>query len=200
MTTHPDGVQSTRVLIVAKTRMRSGACVGGIMPDGTSVRLIASDYETNPSFNMAYQVGEVWEVDYTSVSGLIPPHTENILVQNKCRLGRHHELAETILERMPPKDGGIEILYDGLTQHTTTGALYIAERSGVPAYSTMFWRPDRPLQLDDSAKRIRYRYPTPDGGRTLTFVGFQEPVETIPAGSLVRVSIGPLVARRRQTG
>ena len=31
--------------------------------------------------------------------------------------------------------------------------------------------------------------PTPDGGRTLTFVGFQEPIETIPAGALVRVSL-----------
>ena len=43
--------------------------------------------------------------------------------------------------------------------------------------------------MTDDSKRIRYRYPTPDGGRTLTFVGFQEPIGTIPAGALVRVSL-----------
>src|SRR5262249_30308746 len=30
---------------------------------------------------------------------------------------------------------------------------------------------------------------TSDGGRTLTFVGFQEPLEVIPAGTLLRVSL-----------
>ena len=77
----------------------------------------------------------------------------------------------------------------GLTQAARTGALYIAERTGIPPFSTTFWRPDQPLQMTDDSKRIRYRYPTPDGGRTLTFVGFQEPIATIPAGTLVRVSL-----------
>ena len=38
-------------------------------------------------------------------------------------------------------------------------------------------------------KNVRYRYPTEKGGCTLTFVGFQEPLEIIPAGTLVRVSL-----------
>ena len=90
---------------------------------------------------------------------------------------------------MPPVTGGANLLYAGLTQAARTGALYIAERTGIPPFSTTFWRPDQPLQMTDDSKRIRYRYPTPDGGRTLTFVGFQEPIETIPAGALVRVSL-----------
>ena len=53
----------------------------------------------------------------------------------------------------------------------------------------MFWVPDQPLALDFEGKRIRYRYPTSDGGRTLTFVGFQEPAQTIAAGTLLRVSL-----------
>ena len=36
---------------------------------------------------------------------------------------------------------------------------------------------------------VRYRYPTSDGGRTLTYVGFQEPVPEIPSGALLRVSL-----------
>jgi ATP-dependent DNA helicase RecQ len=76
-----------------------------------------------------------------------------------------------------------------MTQATNSGALYISERAGIPPYSTTFWRPDQSLQREDDAKRIRYRYPTADGGRSLTFVGFQEPPDVLPAGTLLRVSL-----------
>ena len=93
---------------------------------------------------------------------------------------------------MSPKVGGPAELYEGLTQSTSNGSLYIAESGGLPPYSTTFWRTDQPLVLDTTSKRIRYRYPTEDGGRTLTFVGFQEPLRTIPAGTLLRVSLAHL--------
>ena len=59
----------------------------------------------------------------------------------------------------------------------------------MPPYSTTFWRPDRPLERDTEGKRIRYRYLTETGSCRLTFVGFQEPLETIPAGTLLRLSL-----------
>ncbi len=90
---------------------------------------------------------------------------------------------------MPPKAGGPELLYEGLVQASPGGALYIAERTGVPPYSTLFWRPDQPLERIDTGKNLRYRYPTADGGRTLVFVGLHEPPDLIPAGALVRVSL-----------
>lgn len=178
-----------KVVIVAKTRMGGGACIGGITFDGRSVRLIAHDAATNDHFNMEYNVGDVWDVDWIPDENIIPPHTENIVVYDKRRLPAINNLKTFIERHMPPRQGGIEVLYDGLTQASGTGTLYITEQSGVPSYSTMFWLPDRPLWRDDGAKRIRYRYPTSDGGRTLTFVGFQEPIEEIPAGALLRVSL-----------
>ncbi|MCL4176380.1 MAG: DNA helicase RecQ, partial [Verrucomicrobia bacterium] len=90
---------------------------------------------------------------------------------------------------LPPQCGGPETLYDGLLQRSPTGALYISRESGVPTRSTLFWIPDQPLTIDTDGKRIRYRYPTSHGGNTLTFVGFQEPIERIPAGTLLRVSL-----------
>ena len=36
-----------KVLIVAKTRRGSGACVGGITEEGRSVRLMAADIDPN---------------------------------------------------------------------------------------------------------------------------------------------------------
>ncbi len=178
-----------RVLIVAKTRMSKGACIGGITQDGQSVRLISADTDAHDSAGREYEVGEVWEVEAKLVADVIPPHIENIVVYKKHKL---HTLEGpvAIIERfMSSKVGGPEVLYEGLTQFTPTGALYTAERTGIPPYSTMFWRPDKSLTLDTAGKRIRYRYPTEDGGRTLTFVGFQEPLKTLPAGTLLRVSL-----------
>ena len=125
----------------------------------------------------------------TPAEHVIPPHVENIIVRSKCRLAAMRAPELFIETHMPPVTGSVESLYNGLTQAARSGALYIAERTGIPPFSTTFWRPDQPLQRTDDSKRIRYRYPTPDGGRTLTFVGFQEPIETIPAGALVRVSL-----------
>ena len=178
-----------KVVIVAKTRMGSGACVGGLTFDGRSLRLLAADRETNENFNMEYQVGDVWEIEICEDKQIIPPHNENVIVQHKSYSGTIMRMEKFVEQHMPPTRGGLEVIFDGLTNGTGSGGLYISERTGIPNQSTMFWLPDKPLQRDAGQKRIRYRYPTEDGGRTLTFVGFQEPVPEIPAGALVRVSL-----------
>lgn len=176
-----------RVLIVAKTRRGSGACVGAISSTGQSVRLEAA--YAHESAGMEYEVGEVWEIAGRPAAELTPPHVENFNVISKKRLKIVDDLVPSINRYMPPFQGGIEQLYDGKTGATRSGALYVAERLGIPSRSTMFWIPDRPLQLDTNSKRLRYRYPTEDGGRTLTFVGFQEPLKIIEAGTILRVSL-----------
>ena len=178
-----------KVVIVAKTRMGRGACIGGITFDGRSVRLIAPDQEWNEQFNQEYNIGDVWELEYGEPQNLLPPHVENIVVHKKRRLPAIDNLVAFIERQMPPVAGGPELLYEGLTSSTGTGALFIREENGVPGYSTMFWKPDKALVLDTEGKRIRYRYPTPDGGKTLTFIGYQEPIPEIPAGTLLRVSL-----------
>lgn len=178
-----------RVLIVAKTRTGKGACIGGISSEGQSVRLVAADAETNETAGREYNVGEVWQIQCRPAETVTPPHVENVIVHDKKRLPKAIDPIPIIERFMPPCAGGIEALYNGLTQATRAGALYITERTGVPPYSTTFWIPDRPLQREVDSKRIRYRYPTNDGGRTITFVGFQEPVEVIEPGTILRVSL-----------
>jgi ATP-dependent DNA helicase RecQ len=180
--------QVTKVLIVARTRQGCGACIGGITFDGRSVRLIAADAAFNERAGLEYQVGEVWEVDARPAESLIPPHVENVVVRAKRRLASMYTPERFIEQHMPPADGGHELLFDGLLRACDGGALYIAD-GGVPSCSTMFWRPDQPLARVEEGKRIRFRYPTSDGGRTLVFVGFQDPPERIPAGALLRVSL-----------
>jgi ATP-dependent DNA helicase RecQ len=179
-----------RVLIVSKTRQGNGACVGGITREGQSVRLISPEAETHDRVNMEYTVGDVWEMEATPAAKTIPPHVENVIVRSKRKVKTLDDPIAFIERNMPPAIGPISLLYNGLLQTTTTNALYIAERTGIPSYSTTFWRPDRPLQrMDGNGKRVRYCYPADDGPRTLVFVGFQEPVLVIPAGALVRVSL-----------
>ena len=183
-----------RVLIVAKTRMGAGACIGAITETGKSVRLIPFNADPHEGANKEYEVGDIWEITAKPVptSSLIPPHNEDIVVYQKQRLHTTQnpkQLVSTIELLMPPKTGHPRVLYEGLLQTTNSGSLYVPAGNDVPPYSTTFWRPDKPLPRDTEEKRIRYRYPTEDGGCTLTFVGFQEPVETIPAGMLLRVSL-----------
>jgi len=151
--------------------------------------LVAADAATNERAGLEYEVGEVWEVESAPDEHIVPPHVENVIVGCARRLKSSADLQKVILRFMPPATGGPENLFDGRLQASPSGALYIAGRTGIPSRSTMFWTPDQPLALDYEGKRIRYRYPTGDGGRTVTFVGFQEPVESIPAGTLLRVSL-----------
>ena len=178
-----------KVLIVAKTRMGSGACIGAITEDGKSVRLIPFNEDPHDGANREYEVGQVWKISSEPATDLILPHTENVVVYEKHQLGPPNDPIGFIERFMPPKKGDPRKLYKGLLQSTGSGALYIAKQSGVPPYSTTFWRPDQPLQRDTQKKNVRYRYPTENGGYTLTFVGFQEPLEVIPAGTLLRVSL-----------
>ena len=151
--------------------------------------MIAADAETNAHAGLQYSIGDVWEIQAGSDPNVSPPHVENILVLHSRRVRPSDKVEETIERFMPPVCGGPETLFEGLTQATQAGTLYVAESTGLPHRSTMFWKPDRPLQLDAEGKRIRYRYPSAEGGRTLTFVGFQEPLAEIPAGTLLRVSL-----------
>lgn len=178
-----------RVLIVAKTRMGSGACIGGITQNGESIRLISADMDAHDGAGLEYEIGDVWEIETTSAPYITPPHVEDIIVHRKRRLPSFRNPIAIIERFMPPVVGSPVVLFEGLTQSTAKGSLYVAESGGIPPYSTTFWRADQPLVLDTTSKRIRYRYSTEDGGRTLTYVGFQEPIQTIPAGSLLRVSL-----------
>ena len=172
--------------------MGGGACIGAITEKGESVRLIPFNADPHDGANQEYNVGDIWEIMGEPETSLLPPHNENFVVNKKHRLHRTKnpkDLVSAIELMMPPKKGDPRELYEGFLQNTESGRLHIAKQSGIPPYSTTFWRTDQPLTLDTEEQRLRYRYPTGNGGCTFSFGGFQEPVETIPAGTLLRVSL-----------
>ena len=174
--------------------MGKGACIGAITETGESVRLIPFNADPHDGANREYEIGDIWEITAEPVpeTSLIPPHNENIVVYKKSRLHTTKDtkdLVSAIELLMPPKVGHPRELYEGFLQNTENGRLHIAKQSGIPPYSTTFWRTDQPLILDTEKQKLRYRYPTENGGCTFTFGGYQEPPETIPAGTLLRVSL-----------
>lgn len=174
--------------------MAKGACIGAITETGESVRLIPFNAVTHDGANREYNVGDIWEITAELVpeTSLIPPHVEDVFVLEKRLVHSDPDtrsLVTPIELLMPPKTGKPQILYEGLLQTTRNGSLYVPAGSNVPSHSTTFWRPDQQLTRDTDDKRIRYRYPTVNGGCTLTYVGFQDPIEFIPEGMLLRVSL-----------
>ncbi len=185
--------ETLHVLIVAKTRRRNGACIGAITADGRSVRLEAANAAGDNHSGMEYQVGDVWKIEAAPHPHIVPPHVETVIVYGKHRVRSGADTVKAIERFMPPLRGGIGTLYEGKVQRAESGSLYISEAEGIPAYSTVFWRPDRPLRLVDNGLRLHYCYEDSSGedpcGQRLAFVGFQEPLDEIPAGALVRVSL-----------
>ena len=103
--TRSGGYHSMKVLIVAKTRMGGGACIGAITEEGKSVRLIPFNEDPHDGANQEYEVGDIWEISAEPVTNLIPPHIENVVVYEKHRLGTANNSIDSIERFMPPENG-----------------------------------------------------------------------------------------------
>lgn len=176
------------VLVVGRTRMGEGArCIGGIASDGTSLRLMRSD-GMQWDASVQIQVGQVWDLTYAPVANCIAPHVEDVLVSGGRYLRDLPNLSVRLLEGVNPWRGGADQLFDGLLRFTGNNNGYISRRVGVPTRSTGFWVPDRNLSLRSDGRH--YDYPAGHGlSRGLAYVGEQAPPATLPANTLVRVSL-----------
>jgi hypothetical protein len=179
------------VIIVSKTHMSSAACIGGVLANGRFVRLLDSNGYNQPG-DTALEVGDVYTITFSERSDKRPPHIEDILVNSM-----DHKFSFSSLDKMVEHlktvskvkiwRGSTEVLFDGKINWTTGGSGYISENGEMPSNSVGFWIPNRDLTRRDFKGKVRYSYPI--RWRSITFVGFQNPVETIPAGTLVRVSL-----------
>ena len=106
-----------------------------------------------------------------------------------------------IVERFnaPIWRGSPDILFDNCLLWTDNGSGYVSEEGEIPAHSVGFWIPDRDLSKRIFYERVRYNYPNINGWRSLPYVGFEDSVETIPAGTLVRVSLARWWDRNGET-
>ena len=101
-----------KVVIVAKTRQGSRACIGGLTFEGQSVRLLAADAAVNTHANQDYQVGEVWDVSGAPAEQIVPPHVENFVVHARRRLGVISDCVTLIQRHLPIADGSWQEIFN----------------------------------------------------------------------------------------
>jgi len=179
------------VIIISKTHMSNAACVGGVLANGRFVRLLNSD-GYNQDSDTDIEVGEVYTISFSERTEKRPPHIEDILVHSmtyKFAFENIGKMVEYLKEKLKIKiwKGSSDVLFDGNLQWTSGGSGYISENGGIPTCSVGFWIPDKDLTRKDFNDKVRYSYPL--RWRNISYVGFQNPVDLIPAGTLVRVSL-----------
>jgi len=171
------------VLIVAKTRVGGAVCVGALDAHGSSLRLYEPNWSFPPS-NSPYQVGQLWDMSLVSRPTTQPPHVEDVAVTKAKHVGQVPNLTAHLRQRITPWTGGVAALFEGKLGFTSNGRGYV-EEPNLPSRSTWFWTPDRELQRATIGGKVYYR----SGGQEISYVGVDQPIATIPANALVRVSL-----------
>lgn len=177
------------VLILAKTRMKDRYCVGGITTSGNFVRLLMPDGDNQPVDTEFYPM-QFWEVEFERRLNVDAPHNEDILIHSKAykRNFKGISLLEYLKElNVQIWEGQPTNLFSGMLKWTHNGAGYI-NKDAVPEVSVGFWVPDVDLFRYDFYEKERYKY----NGETsinLPYVGIDDSIDIIPAGSLLRVSL-----------
>lgn len=180
------------VLIVAKTHLTVGVCIGALAENGRFLRLMDETGAHQP-FNCPYEIKQVWELTLRKANNIKPPHVEDVKVLHKeyKRTLVNGRTMYQVLEKCKVKiwKGNPDVLFDGNLLWTAKGSGYLTRQGAIPDNSVGFWIPDRDLVMYQVYEKIRYRYPSPRGLRSLPYVGFEKPAELIPAGTVLRVSL-----------
>jgi hypothetical protein len=165
-------------------------CIGGHdLADFKSLRLYRHDGTyLEASDNIA--VGKIWELEYRPKPNLEPPHVEDVIVKHEgaVRIGQEQNLGAFIQQhdtiwRTPPE------LFEGCLRFTDAGAAYVPAEGPLPSRSTGYWLLDAPLHRQEYEGKTRYLRQADEGVRRISYVGTAPTRATIPAGTLVRLSL-----------
>lgn len=180
------------VLIVSKTKLKNGVCIGGInLNNGEFVRVHGARGENLPS-DAPYEIGDVWEMDIEKAWNCRPkPHVEDKQVTSSNRIGNVgdkgiisyiHQNESLFGDKLTK--GSLGDTFQGCL-HLEAGKAFV-EEDKVPEFSTQFWIPDEDLiRRRDVYGSVFYTY----RGSRIKFVGLQPPIDRILSGSIVRLSL-----------
>lgn len=179
-----------QVLIVSKTFAGRTFCVGGlVLKSNRYVRLLDQKGFNQPIFT-EFEIGDVWEIDFTEPEIVEPPHIEDVVVSKKTRIDHMDNMSDFLISRQVIDwRGHIDNLFDGLLDWTEGGAGYISEKGELPRKSVGFWIADKDLFRMVFGQKVRFRFPDDAHDRNIRFVGSQESVRKVPAGTVIRVSL-----------
>lgn len=181
-------MQST-ILIVSKTKMQNGVCVGGINEQTCELVRLHNERGGNLPFDAPYEIGDRWLLDIeTAWNVRDEPHIEDkqtipISKINNVGMGgiigfiKNHDFEERLTS------GSIQNAFEGALNFV--GTRNYINRNDIPSFSTQFWITDKDLIHFKIFDNHYYFY---DGIR-IKFVGYQDAINIIPAGTIIRLSL-----------
>ena len=180
---------TVKVLIVSRTQMKNGVCVGGINIDTCELIRLHNDRGGNLSCDAPYQIGEIWSMVVENPWNPRPePHTEDRSVTPKSLVENIGisgvvEYINNNIDGLNVAVGDLTKVFDGSLQ-VSGNKCYVGEEN-VPGFSTQFWIADSPLYHRVCFDKDFYYYK----GLLIRFVGFQQIVDVIPQGTVIRLSL-----------
>ncbi len=192
-----------KVLIVGKTNMGQGICLGGIvLTSCRSVRLLPETGYAHAK-STPVQLGEIWNLELQEVQRheRTAPHSEDVRVIRKSKVKalsmrklKHRILRIFDVPLVYPKQ-----LFDNSIRFTAQRKALVYLYGRRPQHSTGFWRLDKALhkRLDADGK-VRYLYCENDSSCDFSdqdlildvpYVGCEAPIEIIPRETLLRFSL-----------
>ena len=186
----------TNVLIVGKTKMGYGVCLGGlVLDDFLSVRLIPETGVNHP-FDTPFNIGDLWDLTYDEIplSEKRKPHTEDVILKGQQYCGSMPmpniiDLIETAFDVPIIRPSQ---LFESRIRFTRNNKGFIY-KDYAPQSSVGFWRLNKTLELyyeeyDHHKRKPRYRFD--DGSFDVKYVEYpKSPEKILPAGTILRFSL-----------
>ncbi len=177
------------ILIVSKTQMHKGICVGGIIEQTCELIRIHNERGGNLSDDAPYEIGDRWIMNIENAWNVRPkPHIEdkqtspiqkvnNVGISGIVKFIKTHNWGQKLTI------GCLEDTFEGcMVTHSNKNFI---NREKIPSFSTQFWIADSDLIYTEQFGKHYYKYKQ----TRLKFVGFQEIVKRIPAGTIIRLSL-----------
>lgn len=179
------------ILITSKTKKGKAACVGGlILSNNRYVRLL-NPGNWDQFADTELEIGDIWDINFSERTDVKPPHIEDIIIHNKSFVKKIENISKFILNSgVTIYRGSPNQIFNGKLGWTHSGSGYI-DKNNIPENSVGFWISDKDLILDEDKKHYNYLIETPFGDtvKRLPYVGFEPKINTIPAGTLMRISL-----------
>ncbi len=176
----------SRIVVVARTKMKSGVCCGALDLDTLEFLRIHNERGAHLTDDAPYQVGQVYESVYQTAWNARPlPHSEDKQFISSVY---QHSMSELDLINFVNNN---VLVYEGNLSNVFEGCLKLScfspyiDKDAVPSHSVCFWRSNVPLKKVISFGKVKYNHER----HFLSYVGFQDPVDEIPEGTLIRLSL-----------
>jgi hypothetical protein len=168
--------------------MSRAFCIGAYdMDNHKNIRLLTSEGNNQP-LDTHFEIGQIWNIDYVQRDNIVRPHTEDILIEKIEFIENINNITDYLTKHVPIWRDEPSNIFNGKVNFPIGKAGFIEQRNASLDQSVGFWIPDKSLELTILEDKKHYLY-FGEQVYSFPFVGAMGKVETIPRGTLLRVSL-----------